>query len=216
MRAFRLHKGLVAPIDRENVDTDAITPKQFLKSIKRSGFGPNLFDEWRYLDHGEPGQDPATRRPNPDFVLNLPRYQGASVLLARKNFGCGSSREHAPWAIEQFGFRALIAPSFADIFFNNCFKNGLLPIVLPEAQVARLFDEVAAFPGYELAIDLERQVVIRPDGSELAFEVEPFRKQCLLGGLDEIGLTLRHADLIRAFEAERLLRRPWLTHRLPG
>ena len=216
MRAFRIHRGLVAPIDRENVDTDAITPKQFLKSIKRSGFGPNLFDEWRYLDHGEPGQDPATRKPNPDFVLNLPRYQGASVLLARKNFGCGSSREHAPWAIEQFGFRALIAPSFADIFFNNCFKNGLLPIVLPEVQVSRLFDEVAAFPGYELTIDLERQVVIRPDGTETGFEVEPFRKECLLGGLDEIGLTLKHADRIRAYEAERLLRRPWLANRLQG
>jgi 3-isopropylmalate/(R)-2-methylmalate dehydratase small subunit len=214
MQAFTLHKGLVAPIDRENVDTDAIMPKQFLKSIKRSGFGPNLFDGWRYLDPGEPGEDPATRRPNPDFVLNQPRYRGASVLLARKNFGCGSSREHAPWAIEQYGFRALIAPSFADIFFNNCFKNGLLPIVLPEMQVSRLFDEVAAFPGYELTIDLERQVVVKPDGTELAFEVEAFRKQCLLGGLDDIGLTLRHADKIRRFEAERLLRRPWLTHRL--
>jgi len=214
MQAFTLHKGLVAPIDRENVDTDAIMPKQFLKSIKRSGFGPNLFDGWRYLDPGEPGQDPATRRPNPDVVLNQPRYRGASVLLARKNFGCGSSREHAPWAIEQYGFRALIAPSFADIFFNNCFKNGLLPIVLPEMQVSCLFDEVAAFPGYELTIDLERQTVVKPDGAELAFEVEAFRKQCLLGGLDEIGLTLRHADKIRSFEAERLLRRPWLTHRL--
>jgi 3-isopropylmalate/(R)-2-methylmalate dehydratase small subunit len=214
MQAFTLHKGLVAPVDRENVDTDAIMPKQFLKSIKRSGFGPNLFDGWRYLDPGEPGQDPATRRPNPDFVLNQPRYRGASVLLARKNFGCGSSREHAPWAIEQYGFRALIAPSFADIFFNNCFKNGLLPIVLPEMQVSRLFDEVAAFPGYELTIDLERQVVVKPDGTELVFEVEAFRKHCLLGGLDDIGLTLRHADKIRRFEAERLLRRPWLTHRL--
>ena len=214
MQPFRLHRGVVAPIDRENVDTDAIIPKQFLKSIKRSGFGPNLFDEWRYLDHGEPGQDPAARQPNPDFVLNQPRYAGASVLLARRNFGCGSSREHAPWAIEQFGFRALIAPSFADIFFNNCFKNGLLPIVLPEAQVARLFDEVAAFPGYELTIDLERQVVVKPDGGELAFDVEPFRRHCLLGGLDDIGLTLRHADKIRAYEAERLLRKPWLANTL--
>ncbi|WP_430422388.1 3-isopropylmalate dehydratase small subunit [Methylibium petroleiphilum] len=214
MQPFRLHRGVVAPIDRENVDTDAIIPKQFLKSIKRSGFGVNLFDEWRYLDHGEPGQDPASRRPNPDFVLNQPRYRGASVLLARRNFGCGSSREHAPWAIEQFGFRALIAPSFADIFFNNCFKNGLLPIVLPEAQVARLFDEVAAFPGYELTIDLERQVVVKPDGGELAFDVEPFRRHCLLGGLDDIGLTLRHADKIRAYEAERLLRKPWLANTL--
>ncbi|MBN9206422.1 3-isopropylmalate dehydratase small subunit [Methylibium petroleiphilum] len=214
MQPFRLHRGVVAPIDRENVDTDAIIPKQFLKSIKRSGFGVNLFDEWRYLDHGEPGQDPASRRLNPDFVLNQPRYRGASVLLARRNFGCGSSREHAPWAIEQFGFRALIAPSFADIFFNNCFKNGLLPIVLPEAQVARLFDEVAAFPGYELTIDLERQVVVKPDGGELAFDVEPFRRHCLLGGLDDIGLTLRHADKIRAYEAERLLRKPWLANTL--
>lgn len=214
MQAFRIHQGLVAPIDRENVDTDAIIPKQFLKSIKRSGFGPNLFDEWRYLDHGEPGQDPAARKPNPDFVLNQPRYQGASVLLARRNFGCGSSREHAPWAIDQYGFRALIAPSYADIFFNNCYKNGLLPIVLPESQVARLFDEVGAFPGYSLTIDLERQVVVKPDGSELAFEIEPFRKHCLLGGLDDIGLTLGHADKIRAYEAERLLRKPWLAHTL--
>ncbi|MBT9490801.1 MAG: 3-isopropylmalate dehydratase small subunit [Paucibacter sp.] len=214
MQKFTLHKGLVAPMDRENVDTDAIIPKQFLKSIKRSGFGPNLFDEWRYLDAGEPGQDPATRRANPDFVLNQPRYQGASVLLARSNFGCGSSREHAPWALDQYGFRALIAPSFADIFFNNCFKNGLLPIQLPEAQVARLFDEVHAFPGYQLTIDLERQVVIKADGAELAFDVEPFRKFCLLGGFDDIGLTLRHADKIAAFEAERMAAKPWLNNRL--
>jgi 3-isopropylmalate/(R)-2-methylmalate dehydratase small subunit len=214
MDKFTLHKGLVAPIDRENVDTDAIIPKQFLKSIKRSGFGPNLFDEWRYLDHGEPGQDPSTRRINPDFVLNQPRYQGASVLLARANFGCGSSREHAPWALEQFGFRALIAPSFADIFFNNCFKNGLLPIKLPESAVAQLFDEVKAFPGYQLTIDLPRQVVIKPDGAEIAFEVQAFRKFCLLNGFDDIGLTLRHADKIRAFEAERLATKPWLNNRL--
>ena len=214
MQAFTVHKGLVAPMDRENVDTDAIIPKQFLKSIKKSGFGPNLFDAWRYLDHGEPGQDPATRRPNPDFVLNQPRYRGASVLLARKNFGCGSSREHAPWALDQFGFRALIAPSYADIFFNNCFKNGLLPIQLPDDVVSRLFDEAAAFIGYALTIDLERQLVVKPDGSSLAFEVEPFRKYCLLGGFDDIGLTLRHADKIRAFEAERLLTRPWLAHSL--
>ena len=212
MDPFRIHTGLVAPLDRENVDTDAIIPKQFLKSIRRSGFGPNLFDEWRYLDHGEPGQDPASRRPNPDFVLNQPRYAGASVLLARKNFGCGSSREHAPWALQQYGFRALIAPSYADIFFNNCFKNGVLPIVMPESAVSRLFDEVAAFPGYTLTIDLERQVVQKPDGSELAFEVQPFRKYCLLNGFDDIGLTLRHADKIRAFEAERLLKMPWLAH----
>jgi 3-isopropylmalate/(R)-2-methylmalate dehydratase small subunit len=210
MEPFRIHSGLVAPMDRENVDTDAIIPKQFLKSIKRSGFGPNLFDAWRYLDPGEPGQDPASRRPNPDFVLNRPRFQGASILLARKNFGCGSSREHAPWALQQYGFRALIAPSYADIFFNNSFKNGLLPIVLPERQIATLFDEVKAFPGYRLTIDLERQAVVKPDGSELAFEVEPFRKYCLLGGYDDIALTLRHADAIRAFEAERLLKQPWL------
>ena len=212
MQAFTVHKGLVAPLARANVDTDAIIPKQFLKSIKRSGFGPNLFDEWRYLDRGEPGQDPATRKANPDFVLNQSRYRGASVLLAAKNFGCGSSREHAPWALDQYGFRALIAPSYADIFFNNCFKNGLLPIVLPEHEVARLFDEVAAFPGYALTIDLARQVVVKPDGVELAFEVQAFRKQCLLNGWDDIGLTLRHADKIRAFEAERLARMPWLAH----
>ncbi len=212
MTPFRIHQGLVAPMDRENVDTDAIIPKQFLKSIKKSGFGPNLFDEWRYLDAGEPGQDPATRRLNPDFVLNQPRYKGASILLARKNFGCGSSREHAPWALDQFGFRALIAPSFADIFFNNCFKNGLLPIQLPEHQVADLFDAAAAFIGYELTIDLEHQLIIKPDGSALQFDVQPFRKYCLLGGFDDIGLTLRHADKIKAFEAERLLRQPWLAH----
>ena len=210
MTPFRVHTGPVAPIDRENVDTDAIIPKQFLKSIRKTGFGPNLFDAWRYLDAGEPGQDPASRRINPDFVLNQARYQGASVLLARKNFGCGSSREHAPWALDQYGFRALIAPSYADIFFNNCFKNGLLPIRLPEHEVARLFDEVAAFIGYRLTVDLERQVVVKPDGVEIAFEVESFRKYCLLGGFDDIGLTLRHADQIRAFEAERLLRQPWL------
>ena len=210
MKPFTVHKGLVAPMDRANVDTDAIIPKQFLKSIQRSGFGPNLFDEWRYLDRGEPGQDPASRRPNPDFVLNQARYLGASVLIARENFGCGSSREHAPWAIEQYGFRALIAPSYADIFFNNCFKNGLLPIVLPAPVVDRLFDEVAAFAGYALTVDLPRQVIVKPDGSEIAFEVQPFRKQCLVNGWDDIGLTLRHADKIRAFEAERLARRPWL------
>ena len=214
MQAFRIHKGLVVPLDRENVDTDAIIPKQFLKSIKRSGFGPNLFDEWRYLDRGEPGQDPATRQINPDFVLNQPRYRGASVLLARQNFGCGSSREHAPWALDQYGFRAIIAPSFADIFFNNSFKNGLLPIVQPEHVVASLFDEVNAFPGYELTVDLERQVIVKPDGSQLAFEIESFRKYCLLNGFDDIGLTLRHADKIRAFEAERLLAKPWLGQRV--
>ena len=214
MDQFTTLHGLVAPMDRENVDTDAIIPKQFLKSIRKTGFGPNLFDEWRYLDHGEPGQDPGSRRPNPDFVLNQPRYAGASVLLARKNFGCGSSREHAPWALDQFGFRAIIEPSYADIFFNNSFKNGLLPIVLPESQVAQLFDEVFAFPGYALTIDLERQVVCKPDGSEIGFEVEAFRKFCLLGGYDDIGLTLRHADAIKAFESERLLRKPWLGQRV--
>ena len=214
MQAFTLHTGVVAPMDRENVDTDAIIPKQFLKSIKRTGFGPNLFDEWRYLDPGFPGQDPASRRPNPDFVLNQPRYQGASVLVARRNFGCGSSREHAPWALDQYGFRAIIAPSYADIFFTNCFKSGLLPIVLSEAEVARLFDEVAAFPGYKLTIDLPRQVVVKPDGSELAFDVQPFRKYCLVNGFDDIGLTLRHADKIRDFEAQRLARMPWLGNRL--
>ena len=212
MTPFVVHEGLVAPLDRENVDTDAIIPKQFLKSIRRAGFGPNLFDAWRYLDHGEPGMDPATRKPNPDFVLNQPRFHGASILLARQNFGCGSSREHAPWALEQYCFRALIAPSFADIFFNNCFKNGLLPIVLPASQVSRLFDEVAAFPGYRLTIDLPEQLVRLPDGTALPFEVQPFRKQCLLNGWDDIGLTLRHADKIKAFEAERLARMPWLAH----
>jgi len=213
MTPFTVHKGLVAPIDRENVDTDAIIPKQFLKSIKRSGFGPNLFDEWRYLDKGEPGQEHVQRQPNPDFVLNQPRYAGASVLLARRNFGCGSSREHAPWALEQYGFRALIAPSYADIFFNNCFKNGILPVVLPEAEVAKLFDEVRGFVGYQLTIDLPRQVVVKPNGTELPFDVQPFRKYCLVNGFDDIGLTLRHADKIRAFEAERLARMPWLAHR---
>ena len=212
MQKFTLHKGLVAPMDRENVDTDAIIPKQFLKSIRKTGFGQNLFDEWRYLDAGYPGQDPASRKPNPDFVLNQPRFQGASILLARKNFGCGSSREHAPWALDQFGFRAIIAPSYADIFFNNSFKNGLLPIVLTEAQVGHLFDAVAAFPGYTLTIDLERQRVIKPNGEELPFEVQAFRKYCLLNGLDDIGLTLRHADKIKAFEAERLAQKPWLAH----
>ena len=216
MQAFTLHTGLVAPMDRENVDTDAIIPKQFLKSIQRTGFGPNLFDAWRYLDPGEPGQDPASRRPNPDFVLNQPRYAGASVLVARRNFGCGSSREHAPWALDQYGFRAIIAPSYADIFFTNCFKSGLLPIVLPESEIARLFDEVAAFVGYRLAIDLPRQVVVKPDGTELPFEVQPFRKYCLVNGFDDIGLTLRHADKIRTYEAERLAKMPWLANRLVG
>ena len=210
MQPFRIHKGLVAPMDRDNVDTDAIIPKQFLKSIKKSGFGPNLFDEWRYLDHGEPGQDPKRRRPNPDFVLNQPRYQGASVLLARKNFGCGSSREHAPWALQQYGFKALIAPSYADIFYNNCFKNGLLPIVLSEAEVDHLFNEVAAHPGYRLTIDLPAQTVSTPGGKSYRFDVEPTRKHNLVEGLDEIGLTLRHSDEIKAYEERRRRQEPWI------
>jgi 3-isopropylmalate/(R)-2-methylmalate dehydratase small subunit len=214
MQKFTLLKGLVAPMDRENVDTDAIIPKQFLKSIRKTGFGQNLFDEWRYLDAGYPGQDPQSRKPNPDFVLNQTRYQGASILLARKNFGCGSSREHAPWALDQYGFRAIIAPSYADIFFNNSFKNGLLPIVLSETQVSQLFDEALAFPGYALTIDLERQVIIKPSGDELPFEVQAFRKYCLLNGFDDIGLTLRHADKIKAFEAQRLAQKPWLARTL--
>ncbi len=214
MDKFTIHQGLVVPLDRENVDTDAIIPKQFLKSIKKTGFGPNLFDEWRYLDKGEPGMDPASRKLNPDFVLNQPRYQGASILLARQNFGCGSSREHAPWALQQYGIRALIASSFADIFFNNCFKNGLLPIVLPDSAVSQLFDEVAAFAGYQLTIDLERQRIVKPDGTELPFDVQPFRKHCLLNGFDDIGLTLQHADKIKGFEAERLATKPWLARTL--
>ncbi|WP_017525490.1 3-isopropylmalate dehydratase small subunit [Pusillimonas noertemannii] len=211
MQAFTTHKGLVAPLDRENVDTDLIIPKQFLKSIKRTGFGPNLFDELRYLDHGEPGMDNSKRPLNPEFSLNKPRYQGASILLTRKNFGCGSSREHAPWALDQYGFRAVIAPSYADIFFNNSFKNGLLPIVLPEDEVSRLFEELYANEGYTLDIDLPRQVVVTPEGREIAFEVEPFRKHSLLNGLDEIATTLQKSDKIRAFEAGRLARHPWLT-----
>ena len=211
MQPFRVHTGLVAPLDRANVDTDAIIPKQFLKAIKRSGFGPNLFDEWRYLDRGEPGMDNARRPRNPNFVLNDPRYQSASILLARRNFGCGSSREHAPWALADFGFHAFIAPSFGDIFFNNCFKNGLLPIVLPESQVDRLFADTLAFPGFRLTIDLERQLVSSPDGAlAFAFDVEPFRKHCLLNGLDEFGLTLLHAEAIRAFETKRLTEQPWI------
>ena len=211
MQPFRTLTGLVAPLDRANVDTDSIIPKQFLKSINRSGFGPNLFDSWRYLDRGEPGADNAVRPPNPDFVLNEPRYQGAQILLARRNFGCGSSREHAPWALLDYGFRALIAPSFADIFFNNCLKNGLLPIVLSRHEVDRLFHETAAFPGFRLTIDLAQQTVATTDGNAVfAFEIEPFRKHCLLNGLDEIGLTLTHADQIRTFEAKHKTDQPWL------
>ncbi|TAK90909.1 MAG: 3-isopropylmalate dehydratase small subunit [Burkholderiaceae bacterium] len=212
MQKFTQHQGLVALLDRANVDTDAIIPKQFLKSIQRSGFGPNLFDEWRYLDHGEPGQDNSRRPLNPDFVLNQPRYQGASILLTRKNFGCGSSREHAPWALDQYGFRAIIAPSFADIFFNNCYKNGLLPIVLSEDEVQALFELVEAQPGYQLTIDLEQQQVKRPDGVSYGFDISAFRKYCLTHGLDDIGLTLRHADKIRAFEQQRLQAQPWLAN----
>jgi 3-isopropylmalate/(R)-2-methylmalate dehydratase small subunit len=211
MQKFTRLEGLVAPLDRANVDTDAIIPKQFLKSIKRSGFGINLFDAWRYLDRGEPGMDNSQRKRNPDFVLNQPRYQGASILLARKNFGCGSSREHAPWALEDYGFRALIAPSYADIFYNNCFKNGLLPIVLPATQVDRIFDDVAAVPGFRLVIDLGAETVSYADGSQVfAFEVDSFRKHCLLNGLDDIGLTLRHVEEIKTFEAKRRLEQPWL------
>ncbi|SDJ61198.1 3-isopropylmalate dehydratase small subunit [Microbulbifer yueqingensis] len=210
MKAFTQHQGLVAPMDRANVDTDLIIPKQFLKSIKRTGFGPNLFDELRYLDEGAPGQDCSQRPLNPDFPLNQERYRGASVLLARKNFGCGSSREHAPWALDDYGFRAIIAPSFADIFFNNCFKNGLLPIVLDEDTVAQLFEEMYAQEGYALTIDLEQQQVVKPDGTTIPFEVDSFRKHCLLNGLDDIGLTLEDADAISAYEAKRREQAPWL------
>ena len=213
MTPFTTLDAVVVPIDRANVDTDALIPRQFMKSIARTGFGDNLFDEWRYLDRGEPGQDCSTRPRNPDFALNQPAFAGAQILLARENFGCGSSREHAPWALVQYGFRAIIAPSYADIFFNNCFKNGLLPIVLPESVVARLFDEVHGFVGYQLTIDLPRQVVVKPDGGEIAFDVQPFRKYCLVNGYDDIGLTLRHADKIRSYEAERLARMPWLAQR---
>lgn len=210
MDKFLRVDGLVVPLDRANVDTDAIIPKQFLKSIKRTGFGPNLFDEWRYLDHGEPGMDNSKRPLNPDFVLNQPRYHGAQILLARENFGCGSSREHAPWALDDFGFRAIIAPSFADIFCNNCFKNGLLPIVLDAASVDDLFQAVTATPGYHLKIDLEQQSITAPNGMVYRFEVDAFRKNCLLNGLDDIGLTLQHVREIKEYEARRKLEAPWL------
>ena len=213
MDQFTVHEGLVAPLDRANVDTDAIIPKQFLKSIRRTGFGPNLFDEWRYLDHGEPGQDCSARPVNPDFVLNQPRYAGASILLTRKNFGCGSSREHAPWALQQFGFRAVVAPSFADIFFNNCFKIGLLPIALTEEEVEQLFVAVEREPGFQLTIDLEQQRIGSADGRlSFGFAIDDFRKYCLLNGLDDIGLTLRHADDIRAFEQRHIAAQPWLAN----
>ena len=211
MDKFTLHTGLVAPMDRANVDTDAIIPKQFLKSIRRTGFGPYLFDAWRYLDEGQPEMDCTHRPLNKDFVLNQPRYKAASILVARRNFGCGSSREHAPWALIEGGFRAVIAPSFGDIFFNNSFKNGLLPIVLGEADVDRIFHDIAAFPGFRLVIDLEKELVAWPDQSKaINFSVEPFRKYCLLNGLDDIGLTLRHAEKIRLFEARRMSEQPWL------
>lgn len=210
MKPFTVHTGIVAPMDRANIDTDMIIPKQFLKSIKRSGFGPNLFDELRYLDEGKPDADNSGRPLNPDFVLNKPRFQNSSVLIARENFGCGSSREHAPWALEDYGFRTIIAPSYADIFYNNSFKNGLLPIVLDDAIVDRLFKEVAATEGYQLTIDLAAQVVRTPSGDEFAFEVDAFRKHCLLNGLDDIGLTLQDADAIKAYEDKRRQTAPWL------
>jgi 3-isopropylmalate/(R)-2-methylmalate dehydratase small subunit len=215
MKALTVHRGLVAPMDRANVDTDAIIPKQFLKSIKRTGFGPNLFDEWRYLDKGEPGMDNSVRPLNPDFALNQARYKGASILVARKNFGCGSSREHAPWALEDYGFRVVIAPSFADIFFNNCYKNGVLPIRLSETDVEWLFNQLYGFVGFELIVDLPAQKLVTSDGSRaFDFEIDDFRKYCMLNGLDEIGLTLRHADKIRDFEAKRITTKPWLAKTL--
>jgi len=210
MQAFTSLTGLVAPLDRANVDTDAIIPKQFLKSIKRTGFGPNLFDEWRYLDHGEPGQDCTQRPLNPDFVLNQARYRGAEILLARRNFGCGSSREHAAWALGDYGFRAIVAPSFADIFHTNAFKNGLLLVVLEEERIERLFREVEATPGYRLSVDLQAQTVTTPDGTVMDFEVDAFKKHCLLNGLDEIDLTMQHAQEIRDYERRRRRQAPWL------
>jgi 3-isopropylmalate/(R)-2-methylmalate dehydratase small subunit len=215
MQPFTRHHGLVVPLDQPNVDTDQIIPKQFLKSIRRTGFGVNLFDEWRYIDRGEPGQDPSVRVPNPDFVLNQPRYRGASILLARRNFGCGSSREHAPWAIAEYGLRAIVAPSFAEIFYNNCFKNGIVPVVLDERVVDGLFQAVAAHPGFQLTVDLVEQRVQAPDGAAWPFAVDAFRRECLLNGWDDIGLTLRHADAIAEFEALRLRRFPWLGRDLP-
>ena len=210
MEKFTVHTGLAAPLDRENVDTDAIIPKQFLKSIHRAGFGPNLFDAWRYLDPGEPGQDPDARKPNPDFILNQPRYRRATVLVARKNFGCGSSREHAPWALQQYGFKAIVAPSYPDIFYNNCFKNGLLPIVLLDFQLDHLFQEIAAKAGFRLSIDLPAQTVTTPSGEVMRFDIEPFRKECLVNGWDDIGRTLRRQDAIRAYEERRRQSEPWI------
>ena len=210
MKAFTMHHGLVGPMDRANVDTDMIIPKQFLKSIRRSGFGPNLFDELRYLDSGEPGQDCSERPINPDFALNEKRYNGASILLARSNFGCGSSREHAPWALDGYGFRVVIAPSFADIFYNNCFKNGLLPVVLTEQQVSELFEELYREQGYQLTVDLSEQTVVTAGGRSYVFEIDEFRKQCLLQGLDEIGLTLKQAPAIKRYEEQRAALHPWV------
>jgi 3-isopropylmalate/(R)-2-methylmalate dehydratase small subunit len=210
MNPFITHTGIVAPLDRANVDTDAIIPKQFLKSIKKTGFGPHLFDEWRYLDHGEPGMDLSQRKKNPEFVLNQAEYEKASILIARENFGCGSSREHAPWAIEDYGFRAILAPSFADIFFSNCFKNGLLPIVLPNEKIDFLFKSIYANKGYTLTIDLENQLVILPSNEKISFQVDAFRKHCLMHGLDDIGLTMQHSDNIKAFEQEYYQKNPWL------
>ncbi|MCG8097548.1 MAG: 3-isopropylmalate dehydratase small subunit [Candidatus Thiodiazotropha taylori] len=210
MEKFETFTGTVCPLDRSNVDTDAIIPKQFLKSIKRSGFGPNLFDEWRYLDHGEPGMDNSKRPLNPEFVLNDSRYQGAQVLLTRENFGCGSSREHAPWALEDYGFRVIIAPSYADIFFNNCFKNGILPVVLDEKIVDELFAQASLEQALSLTVDLQQQQLVVGDATPIPFEVDPFRKHCLLNGLDDIGLTLQHVDLIKAYEARRADEAPWL------
>lgn len=210
MKKFETFSGITVPLDRANVDTDAIIPKQFLKSIKRTGFGQNLFDEWRFLDHGEPGMDPASRQPNPDFILNQPRYQDARILIARDNFGCGSSREHAPWALQDYGFLVIIAPSFADIFYNNCFKIGLLPVVLDAVVVDKLINDTLTTEGYQLTVNLENQAVTTPSKETYSFEIDPFRKHCLLNGLDEIGLTLQHTDKIRAFEANRQKTQPWL------
>ena len=210
MKAFTAHRGLVGPMDRANVDTDMIIPKQFLKSIKRSGFGPNLFDELRYLDEGQPGADCSARPLNPDFSLNQPRFAGASILLTRKNFGCGSSREHAPWALEDYGFSAVIAPSYADIFYNNCFKNGLLPVILTEQQVDTLFEEMNAQEGYQLSIDLPKQTVTTDSGHVFNFDLDNFRKECLIKGLDEIGLTLQNSEEIKAYESKRLQQHPWV------
>ncbi len=210
MDKFVTFSGLVAPLDRANIDTDAIIPKQFLKSIKRTGFGPYLFDEWRYMDHGEPDMDCTNRPRNPDFVLNQPRYQGSQILLARDNFGCGSSREHAPWALMDFGFKVIIAPSFADIFFNNCFKNGILPIALEAAQIEELFTEVFDQEGYQLNVNLEQQTITTPGGKAYSFDIDSFRKHCLINGLDDIGLTLEKVDIINTFESQRRTTQPWL------